>query len=73
MDGLYERKKSKYSVIIDEAKQQGWNASLLPVEVGYRRFIAKSTVRFLKQCGIHRQGLWKAIRDVSNTAQRSSS
>lgn len=46
-----------------KAEQQGWRAPVGPMEVGCRGFIAKSTIRLLKELGIHRQAHQRNIRD----------
>jgi hypothetical protein len=68
----YERKKLKYSDIAVEAKQQGWRTQVLPVEVGCRGFVATSITRLLKGVGVRGQAFRKAIRSLSEAAERSS-
>lgn len=41
----FERKKLKYTDIAFEARQRGWCAQVLPVEVGCRGFVATSIVK----------------------------
>ena len=51
----YERKKLRYTELAADAQQRGWNAKINPVEVGCRGFVASSTIRLLKDLGIHGQ------------------
>ncbi len=62
----YERKKLRYTELA------GWKAKVYPVEVGCRGFVASSTIRLLKDLGIHGQALRQTIRSVSEAAERSS-
>ena len=49
----YEPKKLRYTELAADAQQQGWKAKVYPVEVGCRGFVAYSTIRLLKDLGIH--------------------
>ncbi len=71
-DEAYERKKLRYSDLKAEAEQRGWRASVRPVEVGCRGFIATSTLNLLKELGIHGQALRRTIRETSDTAEHCS-
>ncbi|CAM4720493.1 unnamed protein product [Leuciscus chuanchicus] len=68
----YERKKLKYTDIAFEARQRGWRAQVLPVEVGCRGFVATSIVRLLKGVGVRGQAFRKAVRSLSEAAERGS-
>ncbi|KAK0131293.1 hypothetical protein N1851_034009 [Merluccius polli] len=68
----YERKKLRYTELAADAQQRGWKAKVYPVEVGCRGFVAYSTIRLLKDLGIHGQALRQAARSVSEAAERSS-
>ncbi len=68
----YERKKLRYTELAADAQQRGWKAKVYPVEVGCRGFVASSTIRLLKDLGIHGQALRQTIRSVSEAAERSS-
>ena len=68
----YEPKKLRYTELAADAQQRGWKAKVYPVEVGCRGFVAYSTIRLLKDLGIHGQALRQATRSVSEAAERSS-
>ena len=67
-----ECKKLHYAELATEATQCGWNTKVCPVEVRCRGFVTPSTIRLLKERGIHSQPLWNTIRWVSEEAERSS-
>ena len=68
----YERKRLKYSDIAAEAEQRGWRARVLPVEVGCRGFVAMSTTKLLKGIGVRGQAFRRAVKSLSEAAERSS-
>ncbi|XP_052256524.1 uncharacterized protein LOC127861838 [Dreissena polymorpha] len=43
----YERKKAKYTELMDLCKQQGWRTWIFPVEVGVRGFCSQSVHRLM--------------------------
>ena len=53
----YEHNKLCYTELAVDAQQRGWKAKVYPVEVGCRGFVASSTIRLLKDLGIHGQAL----------------
>ncbi len=57
----YERKKLRYIELAADAQQRGWKAKVYPVEVGCRGFVASSSIRLLKDLGIHGQALRQTI------------
>ena len=72
VEEAYERKKLRYTELAADATQRGWNAKVWPVEVGCRGFVASSTIRLLKELGIHGQALRQTVRAVSQAAERGS-
>ena len=72
IEEAYERKKLRYTELAADATQRGWNTKICPVEVGCRGFVASSTVRLLKELGIHGQALRQTIRTLSGAAERGS-
>jgi len=48
IDEAFERKEQWYAGLAAEVDQLGWKVRVLPVEVGYRSFVAFSTTRLLK-------------------------
>lgn len=65
-------KKLHYIELAADAQQREWKAKVYPVEVGCRGFVALSTIRLLKDLGIHGQALRQTIRSISEAAERSS-
>lgn len=61
-----------YTELAADATQRGWNAKVWPVEVGCRGFVGSSTIRLLKELGIHGQALRQTVRAVSQAAERGS-
>ena len=55
-----------------EAERLGWKAIVRPVEVGCWGFIATSTIRLLRDLGIHRQALCQIITTRSQTVEHYS-
>ena len=72
MEEAYECEKLRYADLASETMQSGWNANVYPVEVGCRGFVASSTIRLLKDLGIHDKALRNTIRSVSEEVARSS-
>ena len=72
IEEAYERKKSKYAEIAAQAEHNGWRTEILPVEVGCRGFVAKSTSWLLKYMGLTGGSHRKAVRALESAAQNSS-
>ena len=47
----YERKKDKYTELLDFCKQKGWRTWLFPVEEGVRGFCSPSVCRLMTAVG----------------------
>ena len=73
IDEAYERKKLKYSDLCDSCREKGWSVWCYPVEVGCRGFVATSTIRALKQIGLTGKERTKAVNEISEVAEKSSS
>lgn len=72
VEEAYERKKSKYAEIAAQARSNGWRVEVLPVEVGCRGFVARTTTGLLKKMGVTGASYRKAVRSVADAAERSS-
>ena len=72
IEEAYERKKLRYSNLAADAEDRGWNARVLPVEVGCRGFVARSTSKLLREVGVRGQAHRQAIKELANTAERTS-
>ena len=69
----YERKKAKYTELVDLCKQQGWRTWLFPVEVGVRGFCSQSVHRLMTALGTTGRERRVAIQRLSQAAERASS
>uniref|UniRef100_A0A3B1K6T8 Reverse transcriptase domain-containing protein n=1 Tax=Astyanax mexicanus TaxID=7994 RepID=A0A3B1K6T8_ASTMX len=72
VDGAYERKRLKYTDLVAEVRERGWQAYIRPVEVGTRGFVAKSATRLLSEFGIRGRVLRTVLKELSDVAERSS-
>ena len=72
VEEAYERKSLKYADLAAQIKQNGWQVDVLPVEVGCRGFVAKSTTRLLSKMGVSGLQFRKAVRALSQAAEHSS-
>ena len=72
VEEAYERKKLRYSNLAADAEDRGWKARFRPVEVGCRGFVASSTAKLLREVGVRGQAHRQAIKELANTAERSS-
>lgn len=62
----------KYAEIAVKAKPLNWSAKLFPVEVGCRRFVVKSTTRFLKRMRVKGQTFRQTVKALSEAEEQSS-
>ncbi|XP_052271754.1 uncharacterized protein LOC127872461 [Dreissena polymorpha] len=69
----YERKKAKYTELMDLCKQQGWRTWLFPVEVGVRGFCSQSVHRLMTALGTTGRERRVAIQRLSQAAEQASS
>ena len=69
----YERKKEKYEPLRAECEDRGWECKVLPVEVGCRGYIARSTASYLRGIGLNGQEQRKATKEIQLAAETSSS
>ncbi|KAL3976668.1 homeobox protein Meis3 [Sarotherodon galilaeus] len=72
IEEAFERKKLRYANLAAEAEDRGWKIKVRPVEVGCRGFVASTTAKLLREIGIRRQAQQQAIRELANTAERTS-
>lgn len=69
---VYDTVRLRYTEMVNDAHQKGWKVSVRPVEVGFRGFVATSTVKLLKDLGIHVHLRCQTIREVADTAENCS-
>ena len=72
VEEAYERKMLRYAELAADAQQQGWKATVRPVEVGCRGFVATSTSRLLREMGVRGKAHRQAVKDLSRAAEKGS-
>ena len=70
IEATFERKKSNYSELAAECREEGWKTTIYPVEVGCRGFVGLSTTRLLREVGVTRGKLKKATKELSEEAEK---
>ena len=70
----HERKagKKEYMEIVSSGQQNGWDITLLPIEVGTRGVISNSLLHFLRFMGLSRKKALKAADIVGRTSLQAS-
>ena len=69
----YERKKGKYTELVDLCRQRRWRTWLFTVEVGVRGFCSQSICWLMTAEGTTGRERRKAIQKLSQAAERASS
>ena len=54
IEEAFERKNLKYAELVAEVRERDWQAHTIPVEIGGRGFVAKSTTMLLLDFGFWR-------------------
>jgi len=72
VEDSYHLKRDKYTELQAECVQRGWEAQVLPVEVGCRGFPAQSLWSALRRLGVIVQNRKKAIQDIAEVTERAS-
>ena len=72
LEEAYERKKLRYTDLVEECKVNGWKAVCYPVEVGARGFVARSMGKLLKELGICGKERRTITRNLVKTTETSS-
>ena len=67
-----ELKRTKYTPIVEEGKQNGWGISIWAVEVGCRGFPARSMSSLLKALGFQGKERKKAMKRLGEKAEEAS-
>ena len=68
----YERKKAKYTELVNQCKHTGWHTLLFPIEVGARGFCAQSICRLMTAIGTGGRDRRSRIQKFNQSAERSS-
>lgn len=69
----YERKKAKYTELLNQCRQRGWHTWLFPIEVGVRGFCSQSVCRLMTAIGTTGRDRRRTIQRLSQAAERASS
>lgn len=62
MEEANERKRAKYSQLVEECRSKGWRTICQPIEVGCRGFVGQSFCRAYKRLGITGPSQQRAIK-----------
>ncbi|GFN84902.1 reverse transcriptase [Plakobranchus ocellatus] len=72
MDEAHAFKEGKYLDLTKELKKDGYEAKVMPVEIGTRRFVSSSANGLLSKLSIGGDKRTKALRLLAETAENSS-
>ena len=67
-----ERKLEKYQELVEQCKVNKWRTACYPIEVGCRGFAGRSVCRVLSRLGMIGEKKRKAIRAISESAEKAS-
>ena len=67
-----ERKLEKYQELVEQCKVNKWRTGRYPIEVGCRGFAGRSVCRVLSRLGMIGEKKRKAIRAISESAEKAS-
>ncbi len=67
-----ERKLEKYQELVEQCKVNKWRTACYPIEVGCRGFVGRSGCRILNRFGMIEEKKRKAIRAISESAEKVS-
>jgi len=68
-----ERKKAKYTELLNECRERGYRTWLFPIEVGARGFCSQSVCRLMAAIGMTGRDRRRTIQRLSQAAERASS
>ena len=72
MENARKRKENRYAALIKLCKEQGWQATCLPIEVGARGFVGNRTMSLIQQLGFSKMETRKLIDQIQETAEYAS-
>ena len=73
MEESFERKKLRYDNLRMECEDKGWACQVMPIEVGCRGFIGRTTTSYLTRLGLTNRARWRATQQLQTAAERASS
>ena len=71
-DDAHQRKSLKYTDLMADCREKGWQAILLPVEVGCRGFPAQSVWKLFQTVGMTPSLRRTAVRQLAEAAEKAS-
>ena len=72
MDTAHERKMSKYEHLVEQCRENGWQASCQAIEVGSRGFAANSLSKALSTIGVIGDKKRRAIKNITSAAEKAT-
>ena len=72
IEEAFERKRAKYEELAGECRSRGWTTRCNPIEVGCRGFVGQSLIRALKMLGLKGLHNRKAIKNITDAAEKAS-
>jgi hypothetical protein len=72
MEEAFERKKLRYENLRAECEEKGWKCQVMPIEVGCRGFIGRTTASYLTRLGLTSRARRGVIRRLQVAAERAS-
>ncbi|GFO25175.1 polyprotein [Plakobranchus ocellatus] len=72
MEEAHAFKEAKYLELTKELKKDGYEAKVMPVEIGVRGFVGSSAYGLLSKLSIGGNKRTKALRLLAETAENSS-
>ena len=73
MEEAFERKKLRYENLRMECEDKGWACQVMPIEVGCRGFIGRTTTSYLTRLGLTNRARRRATQQLQTVAERASS
>ena len=73
MEEAFERKKLRYENLRMECEDKGWACQVMPIQVGCRGFIGRTTTSYLTRLGLTNRARRRATQQLQTAAERASS
>ena len=73
LEEAFETKKLRYENLRMECEDKGWACQVMPIEVGCRGFIGRTTTSYLTRLGLTNRARRKATQQLQTAAERASS
>ncbi|XP_066921643.1 uncharacterized protein, partial [Clytia hemisphaerica] len=72
MEAARIRKEDRYDQLVKNCKEQGWNVTCIPFEVGVRGFVGHRTIGLLKHLSFNRTEGKKMVEQIEETVENAS-